>query len=129
MCDVAMGRFGGVICAHAVGSDFDDSAAIAVALSDPELDVKLIVRATSPNFTSFKACLRDSWLQVTATGDTIARAQVVAKYLTLFGRTDIPIGVGVANDNKTYTPLYAWAADTNLTSCVLLHYVCLCCED
>jgi inosine-uridine nucleoside N-ribohydrolase len=27
----------------AVGSDFDDSAAIAVALSDPELDVKLIV--------------------------------------------------------------------------------------
>jgi inosine-uridine nucleoside N-ribohydrolase len=55
---------------------------------------------------------------VTATGDTIARAQVVAKYLSLFGRTDIPIGVGVANDNKTYTPLYAWAADTNLTSCV-----------
>ncbi len=28
---------------HAVGSDFDDSAAIALALTDPSLDIKLIV--------------------------------------------------------------------------------------
>ncbi len=45
-----------------IGSDFDDSAAIALALSDPSLDVKLIV---------------------TATGDTTARAQIVCKYLQM----------------------------------------------
>ena len=57
-------------------------------------------------------------MQVTATGDTTARAKVVAKYLELWGRTDVAIGVGLANDNKTYTPLYQWAADYDLTKCV-----------
>jgi hypothetical protein len=30
-----------------IGTDFDDSAAIALALADPEMDVRLIVRDSS----------------------------------------------------------------------------------
>lgn len=72
-----------------VGTDFDDSAAIAYALQNPDVDVQLIL---------------------TATGDTTARAQIVAKFLTEVGRSDIPIGVGVPTQLPT-GPLFGWGAD------------------
>ena len=53
--------------------------------------------------------------RLTATGDTTARAQVVAKYLAAIGRSDIPVGVGVPNSNRTLTPLYGWATDFSLS--------------
>jgi len=56
-----------------IGSDIDDTWAIAMMLNCPELDPKLIV---------------------TNCGDTVYRAKIVAKFLTACGRTDIPIGIG-----------------------------------
>ena len=56
-----------------IGSDIDDTWALGMALNCPELDIKLIT---------------------TATGDTIYRAKIVAKYLEEVGRSDIPIGIG-----------------------------------
>lgn len=78
-----------------VGSDFDDGVAIAFAVQSSFLDVKLIV---------------------TCTDDTTARAKITAKLLTLYGRDDIPIGIGVKNDNKTDHALFDWAEDFDLSS-------------
>lgn len=75
-----------------VATDFDDNAAIAFAIQNPALDVKLIL---------------------TATGDTTARAKVVAKFLLEVNRTDIPIGIGVPTTLPP-GPLYGWAADFDL---------------
>eukprot|EP00042_Codosiga_hollandica_P038374 m.311868 g.311868 ORF g.311868 m.311868 type:complete len:323 (-) comp55375_c0_seq2:71-1039(-) len=77
-----------------IGTDFDDSVALAYALQNPNINVKMVL---------------------TATGNTLARAQVVAKYLTLYGRTDIPIGIGVATELPD-GPLFAWAADFDIMS-------------
>ncbi|XP_065189215.1 non-specific ribonucleoside hydrolase RihC-like [Sycon ciliatum] len=77
-----------------VGSDFDDSVAIMLALQNDELDVKLIV---------------------TATNDTTARARIVAKYLLATNRTDVPIGIGLAVNNCRQT-LFSWADDISLDS-------------
>ena len=52
---------------------------------------------------------------LTASGDTTARAQVVAKFLKEVGRTEIPIGVGVPT-SLPVGPLFAWAQDTPLSS-------------
>lgn len=57
-----------------IGSDIDDTWALAMLLNSPELDVKLIVSST---------------------GDTVGRAKIVAKFLEVAGRTDIPVGIGV----------------------------------
>lgn len=57
-----------------IGSDIDDTWALAALLNSPELDCKLIL---------------------TATGDTFYRAKVVARLLECANRTEIPIGVGV----------------------------------
>ena len=77
-----------------IGTDFDDSVALAYAVTSPELDVRLVV---------------------TATDDTTARARIVAKYLAAYGRDDIPIGIGVKT-SQTGRSLYDWASDVNLTS-------------
>ena len=58
-----------------LGSDIDDSWAIAYMLKCPELDVKLIT---------------------TATGDTTYRAKLCARILRAGNRTDVPIGIGIA---------------------------------
>lgn len=69
-------------------ADFDDSAALALALSSPDdFDVKLVLSAT---------------------GDTTRRAQIVARYLDLYDRTDVPVGVGV-NTTLRAGPLWGWA--------------------
>ena len=57
-----------------IGSDIDDTWALAMLLKSPELDTRLVV---------------------TDTGDTEYRARIVAKMLEIAGRTDIPVGVGL----------------------------------
>jgi inosine-uridine nucleoside N-ribohydrolase len=71
-----------------IGTDIDDSWAIALALRSPELDVKLVL--TDPP-------------------DTLYRAKLAAKLIEAAGRGDIPIGIGdshgpMGDDNKTLTP-------------------------
>lgn len=77
-----------------IGSDIDDSYAIGFALQSQYLDVKLIV---------------------TCTDDTTTRAKIVAKMLTIAGRDDIPLGIGLANTNNTRHTLWDWASDFNLS--------------
>ena len=72
----------------------DDVMAITLALTSSELDVKLVV---------------------TSTGDITARAKVVAKMLTILGRDDIPIGLGIKNSNVTVHPILDWAKDFDLS--------------
>jgi inosine-uridine nucleoside N-ribohydrolase len=57
-----------------IGSDIDDTWALALALKSPELDVKLVV---------------------TDTGDTMHRARIAARMLEIGGRTDVPVGIGI----------------------------------
>jgi len=57
-----------------IGSDIDDTWALAMALGCPEIDIKLIV---------------------TCAGDTTYRAKIVCKFLEKVGRTDIPVGIGL----------------------------------
>jgi inosine-uridine nucleoside N-ribohydrolase len=75
--------------------DIDDTWALAFLLQSPEFDIKLIT---------------------TAVGDTTARTKVVAKMLQIAGRTDIPIGTGVAiGDMKTGHRQDAWVKDYDLS--------------
>jgi len=62
-----------------IGSDIDDTWALAMMLKSPELDVKLVV---------------------TDTGNTKERAKIVAKMLEVAGRTDVDVGVGVSFSDK-----------------------------
>jgi inosine-uridine nucleoside N-ribohydrolase len=77
-----------------IGSYIDDSYAIAFALQSSQLDIKLIV---------------------TCTDDTVMRARIAAKFLTIAGRDDIPIGIGALNStNRTNRTLWQWAEDFDL---------------
>ena len=78
-----------------VGSFIDDSFAIVYAALSPMLDIKLVV---------------------TCTGDTTGRAKVAAKLLKMMGRDDIPIGVGIKNENQTHDTLFDWASEEDLKS-------------
>jgi len=57
-----------------IGTDIDDTWALAMALGCPELDVKLIT---------------------TCTGDTAVRAKIVCKMLEAVGAAHIPVAVGL----------------------------------
>ncbi len=79
-----------------IGTDIDDSWALALALRSPELDLKLVL--TDP-------------------ADTPYRAKVAAKFLEAARRTDVPVGIGdnsgpKGDDNKTLTP---WIAGYDLS--------------
>lgn len=63
-----------------IGTDIDDSWALAYVLRSPELDLKLVV---------------------TDTGDTVYRAKIAAKELQAAGRTDVAVGVGVKVKGET----------------------------
>jgi len=63
-----------------IGSDIDDTWALAMLLKSPELDVRLVVSDT---------------------GNTTYRGKIIAKMLEAAGRTDIPVGVGVHQSDKT----------------------------
>jgi inosine-uridine nucleoside N-ribohydrolase len=75
-----------------IGDDIDDTWALALALKSPELDVRLVV-------TDF--------------GNTEHRAKIVARVLELAGRTDIPIGVGL-KENDEESPQAEWVKDYDL---------------
>lgn len=62
-----------VVFATDIGSDVDDTWALAQILRSPELDLKLVL---------------------TETGDARYRASVAAKFLTVAGRTDVAVGLG-----------------------------------
>ena len=84
-----------VILVTDIGTDIDDSWALALLLRSPELDLKLVV--TDP-------------------ADTHYRALVTAKFLQAAGRGDIPIGLGdqhgpSGDDAQNLTP---WIAGYDL---------------
>lgn len=70
-----------------IGTDIDDTWAMAMLLNCPELDPLLVV---------------------TAGGDTVYRAHLAAKFLQVAGRADIPIGVGVGNPDGTHKFQQPW---------------------
>jgi inosine-uridine nucleoside N-ribohydrolase len=76
-------------------ADIDDTWALAMLLQSPEFDIKLIT---------------------TAVGDTTAKTKVVAKMLQAAGRTDIPIGTGIAiGDMNNGHSQDEWVKDFDLS--------------
>ncbi|MDP8987245.1 MAG: nucleoside hydrolase [Actinomycetota bacterium] len=67
-----------------IGTDIDDTWALAFALRCPELDVRLVT---------------------TSTGDSADRAVLVAELLAAGGRQDVPIGVGLPGGDDLAQPL------------------------
>lgn len=63
-----------------IGGDIDDAWALALILKSPELDLKLVL---------------------TDTGNPDFRGAIAAKYLVAARRTDIPIGLGVHQNDST----------------------------
>jgi inosine-uridine nucleoside N-ribohydrolase len=57
-----------------IGSDIDDTWALGFLLRCPELDLKLVISAT---------------------GNTVERSKIIAKFLQLAGYGNIPIGIGI----------------------------------
>ena len=76
-----------------IGEDIDDTWALGLLLKCPEFDVKLIT---------------------TSTDDTKIKAKLVAKFLEIAGRTDIPIGIG-PSENRKKGNLYRWIKDYELS--------------
>jgi len=77
-----------------IGYDIDDTWALAMLLRSPELDLKLAVSDTQ---------------------HTGYAARILAKMLEAAGRTDVPVGVGIQQSEKTGGQL-AWVADYDLAS-------------
>ena len=78
-----------------IGTDIDDTWALAQLLRSPELDLKLVL---------------------TATGDTRYRAALAAKFLEAAGRSDVPVGIGqdqspMGEDRRNLAP---WIAGYDL---------------
>lgn len=76
-----------------IGTDIDDTWALIMMLNSPELDVRLIT---------------------TVSGDTYYRAKIVAKFLEIAGRTDIPIGLGIGDPKNSLNLQEPWIRDYNL---------------
>jgi inosine-uridine nucleoside N-ribohydrolase len=76
-----------------IGEDIDDTWALGLLLKCPEFDVKLIT---------------------TATDDTVIKTKLVAKFLEIAGRTDIPIGIG-PSENRKKGKQYSWIKDYKLS--------------
>ncbi len=62
-----------------IGDDIDDTWALAFLLKSPELDLKLVV---------------------TDYGNTEYRAKIAARLLEVAGRTDVPVGIGIKQDDR-----------------------------
>jgi inosine-uridine nucleoside N-ribohydrolase len=77
-----------------IGSDIDDTWALVMLLKSPELDVKLIVSDT---------------------GNTTYRAKIAAKMLEAANRTEIPVGVGIHQNDKLDRQ-QEWVESYNLSS-------------
>ena len=79
-----------------IGSDIDDSWALAMALKSPEIDVKLVT------VTEF---------------DVEYQAKLAAKMLQIAGRSDIPVGIGISSghyENNCY--IRDWVEDYDLST-------------
>jgi inosine-uridine nucleoside N-ribohydrolase len=70
-----------------IGSDIDDTWALAMLLNCPELDLRLVV---------------------TTSGDTLYRAHLAAKFLQIAGRSDIPIATGLVDPEGTQKFQQPW---------------------
>ncbi len=77
-----------------IGGDIDDAWALALILKSPELDLKMVV---------------------TDTGNPTYRAAIAGKYLEAAGRTDIPIGLGVY-ENDGAGPQETWLGDYQISN-------------
>jgi inosine-uridine nucleoside N-ribohydrolase len=75
-----------------IGDDIGDTWALVMLLKSPNLDVRLIT---------------------TDYGNTVYRAKIVARFLELASRTDIPIGIGV-QENEEEGGQAAWVRDYDL---------------
>lgn len=69
-----------------IGSDIDDTWALAMMLKSPELDVRLVVSDE---------------------GDTQYRTDIIGKMLETAGRTDVDVGVGICQEEHP-GPQSAW---------------------
>lgn len=85
----SMGKGIPVILDTDIGSDIDDTWALAMLLRSPELNPKLIL---------------------TENGNTTYRAKIVAKILERSGYTEIPIGIGI-HLNDEMGPQSPWVED------------------
>ncbi len=79
-----------------IGTDIDDTWALAMLLKSPELDLRLVT---------------------TADGDTEYRARLVARLLEIAGRSDVPVAVGVKaeQDHAPGRHQLPWVADYGLS--------------
>jgi inosine-uridine nucleoside N-ribohydrolase len=77
-----------------IGSDIDDTWALAMLLRCPEVDVRLVVSDT---------------------GNTKYRASIIARLLEIAGRVDVPVGIGVKQTDET-GPQLRWVDKYELES-------------
>jgi inosine-uridine nucleoside N-ribohydrolase len=77
-----------------IGSDIDDTWALSMLLKSTELDLKLVV---------------------TETGNTTYRAKIAARMLEAGGRTDVPVGIGIHQDDRP-GPQSAWVEGYDLSA-------------
>lgn len=76
-----------------IGDDIDDTWALALLLKSPEFDIRLVVGDN---------------------GRSLYRARLIAKMLQVAGRTDIPVGVGLAVNRAGDGPQAPWVEDYDL---------------
>jgi inosine-uridine nucleoside N-ribohydrolase len=79
-----------------IGGDIDDTWALGFLLKCPELDPKLVIGEF---------------------GHPEYRAKLIAKFLQVTGRTDIPVGIGIevpAASSRAYYPQAEWVRDFDL---------------
>ncbi len=76
-----------------IGDDFDDTWALLMVVKSPQFDVKLVT---------------------TTCGKSEYRAKIIAKMLTVAGRTDIPVGLGEGGRNGVGGQ-QPWVKDYKLT--------------
>jgi inosine-uridine nucleoside N-ribohydrolase len=76
-----------------IGTDIDDTWALAMLLRCPELDLRLVV---------------------TASGDTTYRARIAAGMLAAGGRSDIPVAIGVRGGGTPGAPQQRFASTIEL---------------
>ena len=80
-----------------IGSDIDDTWALAMILRSPELDLRMVVSAAF---------------------DTPYQAKLAAKMLQIGGREDIPVGIGIpgSGDMEANSNIRDWVEDYDLSS-------------
>jgi purine nucleosidase len=75
-----------------IGSDYDDQLALTFILANPTIfDLKLVV---------------------VSTGNTTQRGQIAAKTLSIFGRFDVPVALGLTK--SSWMSEYPWAENYTL---------------